>query len=101
MGRGPWSTSELTRPWQAIRERAGLPEAIPYCLRHSSIVRGIKKLPIRLVAAAHDTSVAIIERHYSRFIVGDLEQLMAAAVVPLLPQDEGKVVRLPAARARQ
>jgi integrase len=88
--RGPWSTSELTRPWNAIRDRAGLPDATPYCLRHSSIVRGIRKnLPIRLVAAAHDTSVQIIERHYSRFIVGDLEKMMAGVVVPLLPEDEG------------
>jgi integrase len=39
--RGPWSTSELTRPWKAIRKRAGLPDATPYCLRHSNIVRSI------------------------------------------------------------
>ncbi|MDH8500758.1 hypothetical protein QIG88_28435, partial [Klebsiella pneumoniae] len=28
--RGPWKTAELTRPWGSIRERANLPEAIPY-----------------------------------------------------------------------
>lgn len=99
--RGPWSTSELNRPWQAIRERAGLPDATPYCLRHSSIVRGIRSnLSPRLVAAAHDTSVVIIERHYSRFIVSDLEKLMAGAVVPLLPEDEGGRVVQMRARAR-
>jgi hypothetical protein len=91
-GRGPWqASSEFNRePWQAIRERAKLPEVIPYALRHSSIVRGLRQgLPTRLVAALHDTSVQMIERHYSRWIVDGLEELAAKAVVPLVPQDEG------------
>jgi len=95
-GRGPWKTpSELVRPWHAIRERAGLPDVIPYALRHSSIVRGIRaNLPIRLVAALHDTSVAMIERHYGRWVADGLDALAASAVVPLLPADEGNVVRI-------
>ena len=95
-GRGSWqSPSEVTRPWQAIRERANMPDVIPYALRHSSIVRGIRAgLPIRLVAAVHDTSVQLIERHYSRWIVDGLEELAARAVVPLVPQDAGKVVTM-------
>lgn len=53
-------------------------------LRHSSIVRGIRMgLPIRLVAALHDTSVVMIERHYSRWITEGLDELSARAVVPL------------------
>lgn len=88
--RGPWrAASELLRPWHAIRERAGLPEVIPYALRHSSIVRGIRvNLPLRLVAALHDTSTAMIERHYARFIADGLEDLARAAIVPLAAQDE-------------
>jgi integrase len=88
-GRGPWqSPSEIARPWREIRKRAGMPDVIPYALRHSSIVRGIRAgLPIRLVAALHDTSVAMIERHYSRWIVDGLDELAARAVVPLVPQD--------------
>jgi integrase len=40
-----------------------------YALRHSSIVRMLKKnIPIRLVASLHNTSVAMIEKHYSKFI---------------------------------
>ena len=71
-----------------------MPDVIPYALRHSSIVRGIKAgLPIRLVAALHDTSVAMIERHYSRWIVDGLDELAAGAVVPLVPKG-GKVVRM-------
>ena len=59
---------------------------MPYALRHSSIVRGIRAgLPIRLVAAMHDTSVVMIERHYARWITDGLEELAARAVIPLVP----------------
>ncbi len=90
-GRGAWiNSSELVRPWNDIRESAGLNTAIPYALRHSSIVRGIRaNLPIRLVAAMHDTSVQMIERHYSKWIVDGLEDLAAQAVVPLIPNNAG------------
>jgi integrase len=40
-----------------------------YALRHSSIVRMLlRNVPIRLVASLHNTSVAMIETHYSRYI---------------------------------
>jgi integrase len=40
-----------------------------YCLRHSSIVRMLlRNVPIRLVASLHNTSVAMIEKHYSSYI---------------------------------
>lgn len=86
VGRGPWqSASELVRPWATIRARTELPSLIPYALRHSSIVRGIRaNLPIRLVAALHDTSVAMIERHYGRHVADGLDELAARSVVPLL-----------------
>lgn len=95
--RGPWqSASELVRPWRAIRERAGLPHAVAYSLRHSSIVRAIRaNLPLRLVAAMHDTSTAMIERHYSKWITSGLEEMARAAIVPLVaPDDESKVIKL-------
>lgn len=84
--RGPWRTpSELARPWQLIRDHAGMPHAIPYALRHSSIVRSIRNgLPIRLVAAIHDTSVQMIETHYSRWIADGLEDLVVKSIVPLV-----------------
>ena len=85
-GRGPWrSTDELTRIWPAIVARAGLAVGtVPYALRHSSIVRGLRAgLPVRLVAALHDTSSAMIERHYSAFIIDAMDELAARAVVPL------------------
>ncbi len=84
--RGPWhSTDELTRLWPAIVARAGLaPGTVPYALRHSSIVRGLRAgLPVRLVAALHDTSTPMIEAHYAAFIVDAMDELAARAVVPL------------------
>jgi integrase len=79
--------AEMTRPWRAALTAAGLPgDLIPYCLRHSSIVRGLRVgLPVRLVAAAHDTSVAMIEKHYAAFIVDATEDLLRRALVPLAP----------------
>lgn len=86
VGRAPWKTaSEMTRSWNCVVDAIGLKGTIPYALRHTSIVRGIRaNLPIRLVAALHDTSVVMIERHYARWITEGLEELAARAVVPLL-----------------
>jgi integrase len=83
--RGPWSSAaEITRPWAQICDRLGLTRIVPYALRHSSIVRAIAAgLPIRLVAAMHDTSVTMIEKHYSRWIVDGLEEMAARAIIPL------------------
>jgi hypothetical protein len=95
--RGAWqSPSELDRVWrESIRSRAKLPQAIPYSMRHSSIVKGIRaNLPIRLVAALHDTSTAMIERHYAKWITSGLEDMARAAIVPLVPEETGRVVRL-------
>ena len=43
--------------------------------------------PVRLVAAVHDTSVAMIEKHYGAFIVDAAEDLLRAAAVPLVPAE--------------
>ncbi|TGD94902.1 tyrosine-type recombinase/integrase [Methylobacterium nonmethylotrophicum] len=79
------SASEMTQPWSAILEKAELPaDLVPYALRHSSIVRGLRaNLPVRLVAALHDTSSAMIEAHYSAFIIDALDALAALAAVSL------------------
>ncbi len=86
--RGPWqSSSELNRPWAAIRVHADSPGVIPYAFRHSSIIRGLRSnLPTRLVAALHDTSVVMIERHYGRYIADGLDELAARSIVALLPR---------------
>jgi len=87
--RQPWKTpSEMRRWWQTVVDAAGYPGVIPYALRHSSIVRGIGAgLPIRLVAALHDTSTAMIEKHYARWITESLDDIAARAIVSLTDED--------------
>jgi integrase len=66
-----WAKSDHTRPFRRAVGGAGLdPKVVTiYALRHSSIVRQLRAgVPIRLVAVLHDTSVAMIERHYSAYI---------------------------------
>jgi len=85
VGRQPWKTpSEMARWWKKAVEIAGVPGVIPYALRHSSIVRALRaNIPIRLVAALHDTSVAMIETHYARWITESLDDIAARAIIPL------------------
>ena len=50
-------------------------------LRHSSIVRQLLgNVPVRVVAALHDTSVAMIERTYSRYIADHTDAMARAAM---------------------
>jgi Phage integrase family len=74
---GRASHAPLLDPIRALSERfrtairhLGLDaDATPYALRHSSIVRMLLNgVPVRVVASHHDTSVEMIERHYSRYI---------------------------------
>jgi integrase len=53
-----------------------------YALRHSSIVRMLlQNVPIRLVASLHNTSVAMIEKHYSRYIVEHSDDISRKALL--------------------
>jgi integrase len=84
--RRPWKDAgEMTRPWRTAVAAAGFPPGlVPYCLRDSSIVRGLRAgLPVRLVAAVHDTSASMIERHYGAFIVDATEDLLRRAVMSM------------------
>jgi hypothetical protein len=50
-------------------------------LRHSSIVRQLLgNVPVRVVAALHDTSVAMIEQTYSRYIADHTDAMARAAM---------------------
>jgi len=84
--RTAWRASyDITKSFQSIALAAALPGVTTYTLRHTSIVRGLRAgLPIRLVAALHDTSTLMIERYYARYIADGLEDLAARAVVPLV-----------------
>src|SRR5690606_10139797 len=66
-----WSDAhQMDGLWHRTVAIAKVPtDTIPYALRHSSIVRALRAgVPLRIVAANHDTSTAMIERHYGRFI---------------------------------
>jgi integrase len=57
------------------------PDATPYCLRHSSIVRMlVKNTPIRIVASLHNTSVVQIEKHYSAYITSVTDEMTRATL---------------------
>ena len=61
-------------------------DATPYCLRHSSIVRMLKKrTPTRIVASYHDTSEAMIEKHYSKHIVSVSDDMIRATLLDFEP----------------
>lgn len=86
--RQPWpEATTARRHWTAARVHAELPDStVMLCLRHSSIVRGLSAgLPVRLVAALHDTSVEMIEQHYSAYIVDATEELARRAITLLAP----------------
>jgi integrase len=61
-------------------------EVTLYSLRHSSIVRQLlANVPVRVVASTHDTSVAMIEKHYSRFIADHSDEHTRRALLQPAP----------------
>lgn len=73
------------------------PDATPYALRHSSIVRMLlQRVPTRVVAAHHDTSVPMIEKHYSAFIIDVADDLTRRALLSFEPDPptDGNVIPL-------
>ncbi|MGC2081606.1 MAG: tyrosine-type recombinase/integrase, partial [Xanthobacteraceae bacterium] len=100
-----WRKSDHSRLFARAVTLADLDKAEPaitfYTLRHSNIARLLLAgTPIRVVAAAHDTSVVMIERTYSRHITDasdtslrramlDMSEPVAGNVVPLSPQSRG------------
>jgi hypothetical protein len=76
------------------------PDAVtPYALRHSSIIRQLQRnVPLRLVASLHDTSAAIIERNYSRYIARHGDEIARAALLDASQLPTANVVSLPGRR---
>jgi integrase len=83
--RAPWDAASLMqRPWRKTLDGARVAPIEPYALRHSSIVRMLRKgIPVRIVAGLHDTSTAMIERHYSAHILDMADELARQAIVSL------------------
>jgi integrase len=67
--------------WAQVADRCGVTASM-YALRHSSIVRSLMRaVPIRIIAATHDTSVTMIERTYSRYITDHADALVRGALL--------------------
>jgi integrase len=86
----PWrpEIADYRRPFICAVERAGLdPTTVTlYALRHSSIVRGLLGgMPIRVVAAQHDTSVPMLEKTYSAHITDHSDAVARRALLDTQP----------------
>ena len=66
-----------------------------YALRHSCIVRMLlQNVPIRLVASLHNTSVAMIEKHYSKYITEHTDEISRRALLQHEPTIGDNIVVL-------
>jgi hypothetical protein len=96
----PWKKSDHSRLFaRAAKAARQDPEEVTmYALRHSSIVRQILAgVPIRVVAVNHDTSIAMLERTYSRHIGDHSDALARGALLDISSPAHGIVAPLRAA----
>ena len=62
--------------------QAGLAGTTAYALRHSSIIRQLLAgVPARVVAANHDTSIMMLERSYSAYVLDHCDAVSRAALL--------------------
>jgi integrase len=97
----PWGKGDHSRPFARVVRASGLKpdEVTIYALRHSSIVRQLLAgVPVRVVAVNHDTSVAMIERTYSRYIGDHADALARHALLDIAAARDANVVPLVTAR---
>jgi len=114
----PWERSDHDRPFERAigrlrtkaqedaRKRGGdagaqekvaraLEGVTVYALRHSSIVRQLlANVPIRIVAVNHDTSVAMIEKNYSRFISDHADAMARKALLDVSARPGSNIVTI-------
>jgi integrase len=92
-----WGRWDHGRPFARVAAAAGCdPEVTIYALRHSAIVRQLlASVPVRIVAVNHDTSVAMIERTYSRYISDHADHLVRGALLDAtIPAPSAEIIRL-------
>jgi len=93
-----WTENGHQRPFRVAAAAAGLPKAATaYSLRHSFITQCLLKgIPVRLVAASVDSSTAMIEQTYSKYITRPGADLMRGALVDFdtLAPDDANVIPL-------
>jgi integrase len=96
----PWQSSQdgdHERFYREAAARAGITGTTMYALRHSSIVRALlANVPVRIVAALHDTSVVMIERTYSAFITDHADDIARRGLLDFSTRKrpQPKVVKL-------
>jgi integrase len=94
-----WGKSNHQHYFECAAKIAGLTGVTIYALRHSSIVRDLLAgVPIRVVAAQHDTSVVQIERTYSKHISDHADEISRKAMLDI---DAGKITNLPVGEQRR
>jgi integrase len=99
----PWQPSrgDYRWPFVHVAGSAGLdPVTVTfYSLRHSSIVRALLAgVPTRVVAAQHDTSVPMLERTYSAFILDHSDAVGRRGLLDVGQPAVANVVALPPGR---
>ncbi|WP_166299774.1 tyrosine-type recombinase/integrase [Bradyrhizobium sp. 2S1] len=89
-----WSSADHRLLFAAAAQAARLPDgATIYCLRHTAITRALLAgVPVRLVASSFDTSVAMIEKTYSKHIAHHGDEQMRRAVFDIDAPVAGNVV---------
>jgi integrase len=91
----PWARTDHGIRFASTVEAAGLNSDVVtiYALRHSNIVRQLlANVPVRVVAANHDTSVVMIERTYSHHIADHADALVRGAMLDIPEPTKGTVV---------
>jgi integrase len=97
-GESPWEKINLSRHFELaikgikLSPTPSTAKVTIYALRHTSIVRQLLAgVPIRVVAALHDTSVQMIEQNYSEYIADHADELAR----PTLLETIAEVVTFP------
>ena len=93
----PWKKSDHSRLFaRAAKAASQDPGHVTiYALRHSSIVRQILAgVPICVIAVNHDTSIAMLERTYSRYIGDHSDALARTGLLDITESGVGNVVPL-------
>jgi integrase len=89
-----WSASAHYRQFREAARAAELPDGTTiYSLRHTAITRALLAgVPVRLVASSFDTSVAMIEKTYSKFIADHGDAQMRRALFDIDAPPDGNVI---------
>jgi hypothetical protein len=88
----PRKKDHLQLPFADVAKRVGIPGETMYLLRHSAIVRALLAgVPAKLVASNADTSLAMLERTYARFISHHGDDIARRGLLAATPSGENVV----------